>query len=103
MVIGNGGSTFLCTAFLIIACFIPSKTLKLNFSIFWIAGKYGMQLRCTNHPFHISVIHIPFLVNALVNSLTLLYMMSQLYYYIPNGYGVVVLVGLLLFVTYMGL
>ena len=38
---------------------------------------------------------LPFLVNALVSSFILLYMISQLYLYPNNAYGVVVLVGLM--------
>ena len=37
---------------------------------------------------------LPFLVNVLVGSFTLLYMISQLYIY-PNGYDVLVLMGLM--------
>ena len=60
-----------------------------------------------NHPFRVTMIHIPnfkclenstsILINALVGNFTLLYIITKLYFY-PNGYGIVVIVGLM-FIT----
>ena len=98
----HGGSTFYVhSPFFIIACFISLQVRCLSSRIFLDCWEVW-YLRYANHPFYVLVIHIlifhfhwrtplPFLVNALVGSFTLL---NRLYLY-PNGYGVVVLVGLM--------
>ena len=105
LVIGNGGSIFLCiqSPFLIITCLIHLQALMFKLDIFLDCWEVW-YLRYANHPFYVSVIHIlkfhclqnstSFLVNALVGSFTLLYIISKLYLY-PNEYGIVVLVSLM--------
>ena len=67
-----------------------------------------LSISCFSNPHsYVWKISLSFLVNALVGSFTLSYIISQLYLY-PNGYGVVVLVGLMFatiinFITYVGL
>ena len=67
-----------------------------------------MAFEYVNHPFHVTLIHIPnfkclekstsILVNALLGNFTLLYIITKLYLY-PNGYGIVVIVSLMLLRT----
>ena len=115
MVIGNGSSAFLCTpswrvydllctlsiSHYYMPCLFPSFDVKLEI----LLDCWGVwYLRYANHPFYVSAIHFlkfyclknstSMYVNTLVGSFTLLYIISKLYLY-PNGYGVVVLVGLM--------
>ena len=108
---------YVCFTFLIIACFIPSQALMLEFEHF--SGLQGSVVFSiyTNCHFHVSVNQI-LKLHYLENSTSIfgkcisgqfhsiiISFHNRTYLY-PNGYGVVVLVGLmllLLFVTYVSL